>query len=142
VLAGLLTGCPCAFALNPALDISQYAHTPWKIRDGFSKGTIVAIAQTQDGYLWLGTEFGLFRFDGVQQVQWQPPAGQQLQSSYIRTLLAARDGCLWIGANQGLASWKDGKLTRHAEPAGQSIWTLLGAGFRPRGTAFRREAEH
>jgi signal transduction histidine kinase/ligand-binding sensor domain-containing protein len=126
VLAGLLlTGRPCAFALNPALDVSQYAHAAWKIRDGFSKGTIVAIAQTQDGYLWLGTEFGLFRFDGVQQVQWQPPAGQQLQSNYIRTLLAARDGRLWIGTNQGLASWKDGKLTRHPEPAGQSIWTLL-----------------
>ena len=34
------------FALNPALDVNQYAHTPWKIREGFSKGTIVSIAQT------------------------------------------------------------------------------------------------
>ena len=60
VLAGmLLAGAPCAFALNPSLDVSQYAHTAWKIRDGFPKGIIYAIAQTPDGYLWLGTELGL-----------------------------------------------------------------------------------
>jgi ligand-binding sensor domain-containing protein len=54
--------------LDPALDVSQYARTSWKIREGFSKGTILAIAQTPDGYLWLGTEFGLLRFDGVRNV--------------------------------------------------------------------------
>src|SRR6266481_7896329 len=86
VLAGLLlTGRPCAFALNPALDVSQYAHTVWKIRDGFSKGTIVAIAQTQDGYLWLGTEFGLFRFDGVRYAPWEPPSDQHLPNSAVRS---------------------------------------------------------
>jgi len=37
--------CPGAFALNPALDVSQYAHTSWKIRDGFTKGSITSIAQ-------------------------------------------------------------------------------------------------
>jgi ligand-binding sensor domain-containing protein len=62
---------PCAFALNPALDISQYAHTEWKVREGFSKGIISAITQTPDRYLWLGTEFDLVRFDGVRNVPWQ-----------------------------------------------------------------------
>jgi len=39
VLAGvLLVCCPCALALNPSLNVSQYAHTAWKVRDGFSKG--------------------------------------------------------------------------------------------------------
>ena len=87
----LLAACSCAFALNPALDVSQYAHTSWKIRDGFTKGSIGAIAQTPDGYLWLGTEFGLVRFDGVRAVAWQPPAGQSLPSNYIGKLLAARE---------------------------------------------------
>src|SRR5258705_6785984 len=100
-----------AFALDPSLEISQYAHTPWKAGGGISKGIVWAIAQTQDGYLWLGTEFGLLRFDGVRSVSWEPPAGQHLPSSEIRTLLAARDGNLWIGTREGLASWKDGKLT-------------------------------
>ncbi len=79
----LLMWCPCAFALNLALDISQYAHTAWKIRDGFTKGAIRSIAQTPDGYLWLGTEFGLLRFDGVRNVPWQPLPGQHLPSNQI-----------------------------------------------------------
>src|SRR5580658_6505287 len=121
----LLAYCPCASALNPSLDINQYAHTAWTVRDGFFKGRIRAIAQTPDGYLWLGTEFGLLRFDGVRSVQWEPPAGEHLPSSYISSLLAARDGRLWIGTLEGLASWKDGKLVQYAELAGQGITPLL-----------------
>ena len=63
-------------ALDPSLAVSQYAHTAWTVRDGFSLGAVFAMAQTPDGYLWLGTEFGLFRFDGVRFVRWQPPAGR------------------------------------------------------------------
>src|SRR5271166_3754188 len=58
---GVLLLCSCAFALDPSLDVSQYAHTSWKVREGFTKGPITSIAQTPDGYLWLGTEFGLVR---------------------------------------------------------------------------------
>jgi ligand-binding sensor domain-containing protein len=115
----LLAFCPRVSALNPALDISQYAHTPWKAGEGFSKGIIFSIAQTPDGYLWLGTEYGLLRFDGVRSVPWQPPAGQHLPSSEIQSLLVGRDGNLWIGTREGLASWKDGKLTQHEGLAGQ-----------------------
>jgi len=111
--------------LNPALDISHYAHTSWKIREGFSKGQITSIAQTPDGYLWLGTEFGLLRFDGVRTIPWQPPTDQQLPSSYISTMIVSRDGTLWIGTSKGLASWKDGKVTKYAELAGRYIFKLL-----------------
>jgi signal transduction histidine kinase/ligand-binding sensor domain-containing protein len=117
----LLAGRPCVFALDPALDVSQYAHTAWKIREGFTKGQIASIAQTPDGYLWLGTEFGLLRFDGVRAVPWQPPSGQHLPSSRIFSLLAARDGTLWVGTSKGLASWKGGKLTQYSALAGQAI---------------------
>jgi len=121
----MLAWSPCAFALDPALDISQYAHTAWKIRDGFTRGQISSIAQTTDGYLWLGTEFGLLRFDGVKNVPWQSPTDTQLPSNYIFSLLAARDGTLWIGTSKGLASWKEGKLTQYAELAGQYIFKIL-----------------
>jgi PAS domain S-box-containing protein len=124
-IAILLACCRCASALDPSLDINQYAHTSWKIRDGFSKGIIYAIAQTPDGYLWLGTEFGLLRFDGVRAVPWQPPAGQHLPSSEIRSLLAARDGTLWIGTMKGLASLKDGRLTQQREFSGPLVHALL-----------------
>jgi signal transduction histidine kinase/ligand-binding sensor domain-containing protein len=111
--------------LDPALDVSQYAHTAWKIRDGFPQGIINSIAQTPDGYLWLGTEFGLARFDGNRAVSWQPPQGQNLASSDIRALLTARDGTLWIGTAKGLASWNDGKLTHYPELSGLIILRLL-----------------
>src|SRR5947209_50071 len=125
VLVFLLAWCTCAFALDPALDMSQYAHTAWKIREGFSKGRVTSFAQTPDGYLWLGTEFGLLRFDGVRNVPWDPPTGDHLPSSYIRSLLAARDGRLWIGTYKGLASWNAGKFTEYRELVGQTIDVLL-----------------
>ena len=124
VLSVLAAFCPCAFALNPSLDISQYAHTAWTIRDGFFEGLIQTIAQTPDGYLWLGTEFGLFRFDGVQKVLWNPPAGERLPSANVMKLLAARDGRLWIGTRAGLASWKDNRLLRYPEIPEQPIAAL------------------
>lgn len=117
--------CTCAWALDPALDVSQYAHTAWTIRDGSLKGGVRSIVQTPDGYLWLATEFGLTRFDGVRFAAWSPPQGQHLPSNNIRSLLVAREGTLWIGTLEGLASWKDGKLHQYAEFAGQNVLTLL-----------------
>lgn len=130
VLAGVvLAVCPRAGAQESGphggLDLSQYAHTAWKVRDGFVKGAISSIAQTPDGYLWLGTEYGLYRFDGVRAIPWQPPAGQQLPSNFIGALLAARDGTLWIGTLKGLASWKDGQLKNYPELAGLLALRLL-----------------
>ena len=124
VLLAVLVGSP-AFALDPGLDVDQYAHTSWKIREGFAKGAITSIAQTADGYLWLGTEFGLLRFDGVRTVPWAPPRGQALPSNWIRDVLAARDGTLWISTLKGVASWKDGRLNVYAKLADQSPWRLL-----------------
>jgi signal transduction histidine kinase/ligand-binding sensor domain-containing protein len=117
--------CACAYGLDTSLDISQYAHTAWKIRDGFTRSVITSIAQTQDGYLWLGTEFGLLRFDGVRALPWQPPAGERFPSDYIETLLVARDGTLWVGTLKGLSSWKDGRLTTYPQLAGAAIAALL-----------------
>src|SRR5262245_65129367 len=110
VLACLLLCCPSAFALNPALDVNQYAHTAWRVRDGFFKSSIYPIAQTPDGYLWLGSEFGLLRFDGVRTVSWQPPGDQHLQSSFMFSLLAARERALRLGTLSRAASWREGKL--------------------------------
>ena len=111
----LLLGATPVLALDPALDVSQYAHSSWTVRDGFSQGNVYAMAQTPDGYLWLGSEFGLFRFDGIHAVAWQPPAGQQLPDKNINALLVTRDGTLWIGTFAGLATWSDGRFTLRPE---------------------------
>jgi PAS domain S-box-containing protein len=124
-LAVLLASSVCAIALDPSLDISQYAHTAWTVREGFAKGPIHSIAQTPDGYLWLGTEAGLLRFDGVRAVPWQPPVGEHLPSNIVKKLLVSRDGTLWIGAGRGLASWKDGKLSQYPEMVGWIVNALV-----------------
>src|SRR5262245_53808456 len=116
VLVGLLLSCcPCLLALNPALDISQYSHKTWTVSDGFFKGAINAIAQTPDGYLWLGIDSGVLRFDGIRYVEFAPPSGEQLPNGAVYRLLVTRDGTLWIGTLKGLASWKGGHLTRYPE---------------------------
>ena len=126
ILAGLLFVCsPGAKALNPNLDVSQYAHTAWKVRDGFTRGGILAIAQTPDGYLWLGTEFGLYRFDGVRATPWQPESDRDFLSRHVYSLMVARDGTLWIGTDEGAASWKDGRLTRYPDLDGQTVRSFL-----------------
>jgi signal transduction histidine kinase/ligand-binding sensor domain-containing protein len=120
----LLACCAFAFALDPSLDVSQYAHKAWKVREGFVGSEINSIAQTPDGYIWLATQFGLFRFDGVRNVPWQPPQNQHLPPGIILSLLVDRGGTLWIGA-KGLASFKDGKLTHYPELDGHSIFKIL-----------------
>jgi signal transduction histidine kinase/ligand-binding sensor domain-containing protein len=120
----LLVPPPGALALDPALEASQYSHTKWSVRDGFPNGNIYAMAQTSDGYLWLGGEFGLFRFDGVRFVPWQPPPGAQ-RPGQPYSLLVSRDGTLWIGTFTGLAAWRDGTLARYPELDGRFVTSLF-----------------
>jgi len=100
-------------ALSPSHRISQYGHTSWKIQDGYFGGQAVSITQTTDGYLWVGTPTGLFRFDGEQFVPWTSLAGEQLPSNEVPFLLGARDGSLWIGTNSGLVQWLNQRSIRY-----------------------------
>jgi signal transduction histidine kinase/ligand-binding sensor domain-containing protein len=110
--------CTGAFAIDPSRPISQYAHSAWRIQDGFFSGAPNAITQTTDGYLWIGTQNGLVRFDGVRFVPWVPPNGKRL-SSGIFSLLAAGDGSLWIGTGANLARLKDGDLINYVDGLGR-----------------------
>jgi signal transduction histidine kinase/ligand-binding sensor domain-containing protein len=121
----LLVCCACAFALDPSLDISQYGHTAWLARDGFSQGNIASILQMPDGYLWFGTELGLFRFDGVRSVSWEPPGGLIPAGHSIHRLLVTRNGTLWIGSLAGVMSWDGAKSTYYPEFDDQVVESLL-----------------
>src|SRR5579862_1189346 len=115
----LLAAPPRALALDPGRRISQYAHTAWRVRDGAFAGSPSAIAQTTDGYVWIGTLAGLVRFDGVRFVAFAPPAGKHLPNPSVISLLGATDGSLWIGTASGLAQWKNGELFTFPETAGR-----------------------
>ena len=100
----------CAFAASgQELDeaLTQYGHIAWRIQDGAFSGNPNALAQTPDGYLWIGTQSGLLRFDGVRFV---PFPGESMT---VTALLAATDGTLWVGTTGGLVSILDGRLQRH-----------------------------
>jgi len=125
VVTALTILCRCALALNPSQDISQYAHTAWTIREGVFKSIILSITQTSDGYLWLGTESGLLRFDGVRAVPWTPPGAEELSAAAIYGLLGTRDGALWIGTTHGLMSWNGAKLTKYPELNPYRVSALL-----------------
>jgi len=105
-------------ALDPQKLISQFTHTSWSAKEGIP-GPVRAITQTPDGYLWLGTEAGLYRFDGIRFVSWESRFGQQLAGPSIWSLLAARDGSLWIGfGSGGISQLRDGHLKNYSPSEG------------------------
>ena len=98
----------CALAQEQR--VSQYAHRAWLVRDGHFNGAAVSITQTTDGYIWVGTASGLYRFDGFRFEPWSSPDGKKLPSNVILALVGARDGSLWIGMKGGLVHFVDHKL--------------------------------
>ena len=92
-----------AGALEPTTRISQYGHTVWRLGQAGLEGVPTAITQTSDGYIWIGTSNGLYRFDGVQFSRWTSPDEKQLPNQDIYSLLGSRDGSLYIGTGAGLA---------------------------------------
>jgi len=122
-MKAIVRACIClwaarAFALDPQRAITQLIHTAWTEQQG-APGEIRALAQTSDGYLWIGTISGLFRFDGVRFVEFKPRPGETLPSPRIRALLATRDGALWILFQSGaLARLFDGHLKVYSDRDG------------------------
>jgi signal transduction histidine kinase/ligand-binding sensor domain-containing protein len=95
LIAGLIALLLSAhvWALDPTRSLAQFHHTSWTVADGMP-ADIWAIAQTQDGYLFLGSVNGLYRFDGVRVERF---ATDLLPSPSIHTLVTTAAGGLWIG---------------------------------------------
>ncbi|MDB5464838.1 MAG: histidine kinase [Phenylobacterium sp.] len=94
--AALLIGSP-AQALDPTRHVAQYHHTGWTYRDGIPPN-IFAIAQTPDGFLWLGSIDGLVRFDGVRAEAF---GREQLGRAAVASMATSAGGDLWIGTFTG-----------------------------------------
>ena len=105
------------FGLNPNKALTQYSNTVWTERQGLPQDTVRAIAQTTDGYLWLGTDEGLARFDGYEFVTFSKARGE-LPSNSITALEAGSAGSLWIGTPSGLTYYKDGQFKSYLQKDG------------------------
>src|SRR5580658_6212351 len=87
-----------AHAIDPNRTVSQYVVQQWGVENGFPRGPVYAIDQTTDGYLWIGTEAGLVRFDGLSFRLIQSARPTQLEQSLGQALgvTAGDSGDLWI----------------------------------------------
>jgi PAS domain S-box-containing protein len=98
--------------LDPRLAITQYTQDVWGTEAGLPTNNVLAITQTSDGYLWLATEEGLVRFDGVRFTVFDKENTPALEANDIRSLLVDHADNLWIGTNGGgLTRYKDGAFT-------------------------------
>src|ERR1700723_2571034 len=102
-----------ALALDPHKSITQYVQSSWNSETGLPENSVHAIAQTTDGYVWLGTEQGLTRFDGVSFVTYTFHNSPGLASDLIQTLAASRDGSLWAGTESGLSHFQPSATAEH-----------------------------
>lgn len=101
-----------AWALDPERATTQYVHDSWQTEQGLPQNSIHSILQTRDGYLWLGTEEGLVRFDGIRFTVFDKRNTPTLKNNYIWTLFEDEKGTLWIGTyGGGLVRYEQGKFS-------------------------------
>ncbi len=111
VLAAMLVFAPAdPCVAEEHFEEGALTRTNWTIRDGLPSNVVRAVAQTGDGFLWIGTFGGLARFDGVRFVTFNLTNAPELGSPRIRVLLADRSGTLWIGTAGGVARYRAGRF--------------------------------
>ena len=97
IVATLALWAPLStLALNRDRTLDQYVRTHWAEGKGYAFGTVYAIAQSRDGFLWLGTERGLVKFDGQEFIPIELPPTDHRPAGAVRGLVEDNDGNLWI----------------------------------------------
>ena len=107
-------------ALDPGRALTQYKIDTWNDETGLPQNTIRALLQTSDGYLWIGTEEGLTRFDGVRFTTFDEDNTPEITNNYVLSLFEGSEKYLWIGTRDGLLVFKNGTFKRYAEKEGLS----------------------
>jgi two-component system sensor histidine kinase/response regulator len=144
--AFLLGQVHIGFALDPNKALSQYVHDAWQSDDGLPNSNITAVIQTRDGYIWVGTQEGLARFDGVRFTVFDKNNTTELKGNYIDALFEDRRGNLWIGATGGLLRYQNGKFSLYTAQqnglAGDIIRSICGDRQGNPWIAFRNGISH
>jgi signal transduction histidine kinase/ligand-binding sensor domain-containing protein/CheY-like chemotaxis protein len=126
-LLAVLAAVP-ALALDPHVRVTQYHTLSFQIEQGLPQNSVQAILQSRDGYVWLGTQAGLVRFDGVRFVVFDRSSAPAFTRENVRALAEDRDGTLWIATDDGLLFLRDGRVTKLVAPAplpSQLVTSLL-----------------
>src|ERR1700722_2940570 len=114
-----------ARAVDPNRLASQYIHDRWGSARGFSGGSVSSIAQTPDGYLWIGTEKGLYRFDGLTFRQFPQALPTTLPIGAIQALMTDAQGNLWIVLQTTrVLRYRDGKFELGRDEAEEGITAI------------------
>jgi len=110
--------CASSLGQTPASASVQIGHDSWTFKEG-APAEVTCLAQTNDGFLWLGGPNGLFRFDGTRFEPFSSPFGDRLLSTNLYSLFAPPSGGLWIGYTFGGFSFLDkGRVTNYASGIG------------------------
>ncbi|HEY0377292.1 MAG TPA: two-component regulator propeller domain-containing protein [Pyrinomonadaceae bacterium] len=100
-----------SFALDPRRELAEYSRNVWLTENGLPQNTVRAVAQTADGYLWIGTEEGLARFDGTGFTIFDKQNTPELKNNDVHALMGDRQGGLWLGTGAGLLRLAGGKFS-------------------------------
>jgi ligand-binding sensor domain-containing protein/signal transduction histidine kinase len=114
-----------ATALDPQRSLDHFGHQAWGTDSGLPQNTVHSILETRDGYLWLGTDGGLVRFDGIDFVTFDAENTPQFKSDTVYDLLEDESGSLWISTAAGLLRYRNGVFTAYTTAQGlpaDSVW--------------------
>jgi ligand-binding sensor domain-containing protein len=109
LMTALAASGPVA-ALDPDKAFHHYVRNSWSIEEGLPQISALAITQDRQGYVWVGTQAGLARFDGIRFTAYKPENEPELPGIWIRTLLTDKRGRVWIGTYKGLAVHENGRF--------------------------------
>jgi signal transduction histidine kinase/ligand-binding sensor domain-containing protein len=112
-------------ALDPQKALTQFTHQVWETGKTPLEGAIRAILQTRDGYIWIGTQEGLYNFDGERFTIYNSSNTAEMKSSSVYALVEDQQGTLWIATRDGLLAYKENSFKRYSVKDGLTSNSLL-----------------
>jgi PAS domain S-box-containing protein len=114
-------------ALDPQRHITQYGVQVWTTAQGLPSNAVNAVLQSREGYLWLGTEDGLVRFDGTQFTLYDRSTVPAFKVSDVTALVETPSGVLYAATTGGVVRFRDGLFTRFGQEQGlgeERVWAI------------------
>ena len=112
-------------SLDPQKALSQFTHQVWETGRTPLEGAIRAVFQSRDGYIWIGTQEGLYNFDGEHFAVFNSGNTPEMKNSSVYALAEDQDGTLWIATRDGLLAYRENSFKRYSVKDGLTSNSLL-----------------